>query len=93
MQRYNFLFLLLSLCSTAVSAQHVTASVKDSIGGKSLLLPKNHYVQHLGFFCKTELRVQKFTSLNLFFRLGSKAYVDYLERKSYARAPHSYFVR
>lgn len=45
------------------------------------LLPQNFYNQHLSFFCKKELQLQKLTSLPLFFRLGSKAYVDYLEKK------------
>jgi len=44
-------------------------------------LPQNFYNQHLGFFCKREIDVQKTTSLPLFIRLGSKEYVDYLERK------------
>ena len=44
-------------------------------------LPQNFYSQHLGFFCKQELRIQKATKLPLYFRLGSKSYVDYLEKK------------
>ena len=85
MQRRRALFLVLIFCSTAVAAQQLNRP-KDSMGiSKSMLLPKNHYVKQLGFFCKTELRLQKFTSLNLFFRLGSKEYVDYLERKPNAR--------
>jgi hypothetical protein len=45
------------------------------------ILPQNFYSQHLGFFCKQELQVQKAMALPLYFRLGSKDYVDYLERK------------
>jgi hypothetical protein len=44
-------------------------------------LPANFYVQHLSFFCKKEVQIQKTTGLNFFFRLGNKEYVDYLERK------------
>jgi hypothetical protein len=44
-------------------------------------LPQNFYKQGLGYFCKKELQLQKATSLPLFIRLGSKEYVDYLERK------------
>ena len=45
------------------------------------ILPQNFYSQHIGFFCKKELQVQKTTSLPLYIRLGSKDYVDYLEGK------------
>jgi hypothetical protein len=45
------------------------------------LLPQNFYNQHLSFLCKKEVQIQKLTSLPLFIRLGSKEYVDYLERK------------
>jgi hypothetical protein len=45
------------------------------------VLPQNFYNQHLSFFCKKEQQLQKLTSLPLFIRAGSKAYVDYLEKK------------
>lgn len=45
------------------------------------ILPLNFYSQHLGFFCRKEVQVQKATNLNVFFRLGTKEYVDYLEQK------------
>jgi len=45
------------------------------------VLPRNFYNQHLGFFCKKEVQLQKLTRLPLFIRLGSKEHVDYLERK------------
>lgn len=48
---------------------------------KNFLLPQNFYSQHLSFFCKKESQLQKATGLNLFIRLGSKDYVDYLEQK------------
>lgn len=44
-------------------------------------LPQNFYTQHMGYFCKKELQLQKTTSLPLYIRLGSKEYVDALERK------------
>lgn len=48
---------------------------------KNFLLPQNFYSQHLSFFCKKESQLQKASGLNLFIRLGTKDYVDYLERK------------
>jgi hypothetical protein len=45
------------------------------------VLPQNFYNQQLGYFCKKELQVQKAVALPLYFRLGSKDYVDYLEQK------------
>lgn len=51
----------------------------------SFVLPQNYYTKHLGFFCKQELQLQKRTNLNVYVRLGSKEYVDYLERKPNAR--------
>jgi hypothetical protein len=49
--------------------------------GSASVLPHNFYNQHLGFFCKKENQLQKGTGFNLFVRLGSKNYVDFLERK------------
>lgn len=81
-----FLFLAVIFCSTAAGAQRLNAP-KDSMGfSKSLMtVPKNYYTQHLGFFCKKEGQLQKLTNVNLFLRLGSKEYVDYLEQKPNAR--------
>lgn len=45
------------------------------------LLPHNFYSRNLSFFCKRELEIQKLSSLNVFIRLGSKDYVDYMEKK------------
>jgi hypothetical protein len=44
-------------------------------------LPQNFYNQNLGYFCKEEILLQKITKLPVFIRLGSKEYVDYLEKK------------
>jgi len=54
---------------------------------KGVLLPQNFYNQHKGFFCKKEDQLQKTTGLNLFIRLGTKAYVDYIEQKPNSLAP------
>jgi hypothetical protein len=45
------------------------------------LLPQNFYNKGLGYFCKKEAQLQKATRLPVYIRLGSKEYVDYLERK------------
>ena len=52
------------------------------------VLPQNFYNQHKGYVCKKEDQLQKATGLNLFVRLGSKNYVDYLERKPNALKPY-----
>jgi hypothetical protein len=51
------------------------------------VLPQNFYNQHKGYMCKKEDQLQKATGLGLFIRLGSKNYVDYLERKPNAIKP------
>jgi len=87
MRHRLLLFLLLLFCSSAVGAQQLTPPAKDSMGfSKSLpLLPANYYVQQLGFFCRQERQLQKRIGATVFFRLGSKDYVDYLEQKPNAR--------
>lgn len=44
-------------------------------------LPQNFYNKNLGYFCKKELQLQKIIMFPVFIRLGSKEYVDYLEKK------------
>jgi hypothetical protein len=85
--RIRSLLFLLMIFSSAAQAQQLRAPQKDSMGfSKSLMvLPQNYYAQHLSFFCKKEVQLQKVTTVNVFFRLGSKDYVDYLERKPNAR--------
>jgi hypothetical protein len=48
-------------------------------------VPPDYYSSQLSFFCRTELSLQKATGRPVFFRLGSKEYVDYLEQKPNAK--------
>lgn len=43
-------------------------------------IPRNFYAQHLGFFCKEELKMQQ-AHIPLTFRLGSIDYCNKLEQK------------
>ena len=45
------------------------------------------YINHLGFFCKKELQLDKLTPVPIRFRLGSMDYVNYLEQKPNAIKP------
>jgi hypothetical protein len=51
------------------------------------LIPATYYLTHLGFICKKELQLDKVMAIPLRFRLGSLAYVNYLEQKPNAHNP------
>lgn len=51
------------------------------------ILPSSYYVQQLGIFCTTELKLQKMTSVPLRIRLGSLEYVNWMEGKPNAVKP------
>ena len=76
-------FLGVVLNSTEAASQQRLPILGDT--AKMLMslrvLPHNFYNQHLSFFCKKEVQLQKLTALPVYFRLGSKETVDYLEKK------------
>jgi hypothetical protein len=84
MARIAFVLLALAMLKSSKSAsQAVSIGFMDSCDKKISLkvLPPNFYTNHLSFFCKKEIQVQKITAMPVYFRLGSKEYVDQLERK------------
>jgi len=84
MGRGLFLFFTaLLLNSLKAASQQRLPLPGDSAANRISLkvLPHNFYNQHLSFFCKKEVQLQKLTSLPVYFRLGSKDQVDYLEKK------------
>ena len=52
------------------------------------VLSPSFYTDKLSFFCHQELRLEKITTVPFRFRLGSLAYVNYLEQKPNALKPN-----
>lgn len=92
MRRIIFAFLLLCVLNSTKAAAQLSLKASADSNIKNFLvkpLPQNFYNQHLGFFCKKEIQLQKLIMLPVFIRLGSKEYVDYLEKKPNAFWDHS----
>ena len=85
--RVGLLLFLLMLLGSVAQAQQRQPARSDSMRALKIVpvLPRHFYTQHLSFFCRQEVQLQKATKLHVFFRLGAKDYVDYLERKPNAR--------
>ncbi len=78
-----FLFCTSLLISLKAASQLSYRANGDTAVKKNSLqiLPQNFYIKNLGFVCKKEFQLQKLISIPVFFRLGTKEYVDRLERK------------
>jgi hypothetical protein len=84
MGRILCIFFIAAMLNSAKAASQLNLRRLTDTTGKKIIfnpLPQNFYKEHPGYFCKKELQLQKTISLPLFIRLGSKEYVDYLERK------------
>jgi hypothetical protein len=85
---FSFVAIMLLFSLKAASQLHFPQKHNGFQDVKKLVvLPQNFYSQHQAYTCKKEGQLQKHTGLNLFLRLGSKDYVDYLERKPNAIRP------
>lgn len=84
MGRLTLVFFLCGMLISARSAAQLRLRPLADTSEKQIdlkVLPRNFYSQHLGYFCKKEVQLQRSLSLPLFIRLGSKEYVDYMEGK------------
>jgi len=66
---------------TAIKPVPVSLSTISLNPALTIPVTKDFYSQHLSFFCRKELQIEKATSIPFRFRLGSLQYTDYLEQK------------
>lgn len=75
--------LLLSLQPTINNWQQASLKKPGSkIAENKPFLPADFYSKQLGFFCRQEIKMDKFTKLPIRFRLGSVEQCNWLEGKT-----------
>ena len=92
---YTFpvLLLLITLSGEAQTLEGATGNGLPALP-QFRLLPQNFYTKHLTFFCRQEVKWQRKLPGGLFFRLGSKDYVDALEGKGrITKVPRPYLQK
>jgi len=71
---------LLSMPGKPSSLLNVVTIIKKPTSIKPIIAP-DYYVNHLGFFCKHEIKLEKATRVPFRFRLGSVEDCDRMEGK------------
>jgi hypothetical protein len=78
-----FMILMISASAAAQRTTPVQGHVAPHINIKTI--PAADCAPNLPFFCRQELKLQKASGLPLYIRLGSKEFVDKMERKGSGR--------
>jgi uncharacterized membrane protein len=84
MARLIFILTVVMLLNSSKAASQLHFNTVGDSGRKDVnlrVLPQNFYNQHMGYFCKKEVQIQKALVLPIYFRLGSKEYTDWMEKK------------